>query len=379
MNIIADKSIPYIGHFFNSIGNLTLLDSKEISQSALKNTDILVVRTVTQVNQELLEGTPIKYVATATSGYDHIDIDYLNTKDIGFAHAPGCNARSVAEFVLSSLFVVSELKGFELINKSVAIIGCGNVGSIVSSFINGLGLDCHRYDPPRQKNEDKVNFSTLNDIKMADIITIHVPLVSHGPYKTSNLINADFLSGLKPNVVLINTSRGDVIDEKSLCHFIDSNSGCSIVLDVWKNEPDINIELLHKVSIATPHIAGYSLDGKFKGTYEIYKKVCDYFKIKYTKSELICLPEYENNHIQLGEYDNEIDAIKMATLASYDVRTDSAALSNLQNVDDHNKAGYFSGLRNNYSIRREFSSMTVSLPERNNSLQRKIEIFGFNV
>ncbi|MGK0298664.1 MAG: erythronate-4-phosphate dehydrogenase [Gammaproteobacteria bacterium] len=379
MNIIADKSIPFIGHFFNSIGDLTLLDSKEISHSVLKNTDVLLVRTVTQVNQELLKGTSIQYVATATSGYDHIDIDYLNTKGIGFAHAPGCNARSVAEYVLSSLFVISELMNFELINKSVAIIGCGNVGSIVSSFIKKLGLDCQIYDPPRQENEDKVNFSTLEDIKKADIITIHVPLVRQGPYKTSNLINADFLSGLKSNVVLINTSRGGVIDEKSLCHFIDSNSDCSVVLDVWKNEPDINIELLNKVSIATPHIAGYSLDGKFNGTYEIYKKVCDYFKLEINKSKLICLPEYENNHIQLGEYDSEIDAIKMATLSSYDVRTDSAALSHLQNVDDHNKAGYFAELRNNYSTRREFFSMTVSLPERNNSLQRKMEILGFNI
>ena len=379
MNIVADKSIPFIGHFFNSIGNLTLLDSKEISHCVLKNTDVLVVRTVTQVNQELLEGTPVQYVATATSGHDHIDINYLKTKDIGFAHAPGCNARSVAEYVLSSMFVVSELMNFELIKKSVAIVGCGNVGSIMASFINELGLNCHLYDPPRQENGDKVNFSTLDEIKKADIITIHVPLVRQGPYKTSNLINTEFLSELKSNVVLINTSRGDVIDEKSLSHFIDTNSDCSVVLDVWKNEPDINIDLLNKVNIATPHIAGYSLDGKFNGTGEIYKKVCGYFKIEFSNSELICLPEYENNHIELGDYDNELDAIKMATLASYDVRSDSAALSHIQNVEDNKKANYFSGLRNNYSIRREFSSMTVSLSEKNNSLQRKMETFGFNV
>jgi len=379
MNIIADKEIPFINSFFDGFDNFILLDSEEISCQTLADADVLIVRTVTKVNQELLQGTPVKFVATATSGHDHIDIDYLKDNGISFVNASGCNSRSVAEYVLSSLFVLADKMQFHLEQKSLGIIGFGNVGSTIYRFTTQLGMKCFIYDPPRQENDNSIEFSKLEDIQKADIITLHVPLIDNGPYPTSNLLDSDFFSRLKSDVILINTSRGGVVDENALSRFIDLNPSSMVVLDVWKNEPEINMELLKKVYISTPHIAGYSLDAKLKGTRIIFKQICEAIGKSYKKSDMIGLPKGGMSHINLIDCDNEIDAIKIAVLSSYDVSIDSVVLKELQNINADNRGNYFLDKRKNYPLRREFTSTAVSASKEYSTLKYKMETLGFRM
>jgi len=379
MKIVADRSIPFIKTFFKSLGQLSLLDTSDILRSNLLEADILVTRTVTTIDKALLEGTPVKLVASTSSGYDHIDVDYLRANDIGFAHAPGCNARSVAEYVLSSIFVIAEACNFKLTDKKVGIIGCGNVGSTVLSILEELGMNCLVYDPPRQKKNNDLDFCTLEDIQSADIITLHVPLVTDGPHQTMGLVDQKFLSSLKSDVVLINSSRGSVVDEVALVHFIDSHPDSSIVLDVWKNEPDISLELLKKTTISTPHIAGYSLDGRFNGTSAIFKRVCEFFDKSYTESELPNLKEFEVDQIKINNACSDTDAVQLAVLASYDVRTDSAALRQINEISISRRSSYFSDLRTNYPLRREFNAMNVKLADECGKLRQIMENLGFGV
>ena len=379
MKIVADRYIPFIKPFFKSLGQLILLDTGDIVRSNLLEADILLTRTVTTIDKELLEGTPVKLVASASSGYDHIDVDYLHANDIDFAHAPGCNARSVAEYVLSSIFVIAEACNFKLTDKQVGIIGCGNVGSIVLSILEELGMNCLVYDPPRQENDNDHDYCTLEEIQSVDIVTLHVPLVTNGSHQTVGLIDKNFLSSLKSDVVLINSSRGGVIDEAALVDFIGSNPDSTIVLDVWKNEPDISLELLQKTTISTPHIAGYSLEGKLNGTSTIFKRVCEIFAKSYNEMDLPNLKEFEVNQIKINNECSDMDAIQMAVLASYDVRTDSAALRQINEVNVSKRSSYFSDLRTNYPLRREFNAMNITLADECGKLKQKMEYLGFGV
>ena len=210
---------------------------------------------------------------SATSGIDHIDTKYLKKNNIIFVHAPGSNARSVAEYVLSSLFAIAEYENFDISKKTVGIIGYGQVGSKVKYFLESVGTKCLLNDPPLAEQESTESYQELEQILKADIITLHVPLTTGGQYPTSQLINESFLDKLKPNVILINTSRGEVVDESALLSFKATNPDATLILDVWCNEPEININLLKQCFIGTPHIAGYSYDGKLRQL-KFLQKLC---------------------------------------------------------------------------------------------------------
>jgi erythronate-4-phosphate dehydrogenase len=280
---------------------------------------------------------------------------------------------------LSSLFVLAEQRQFDLSGKSIGIIGCGNVGSILRTFMDELEVTCLVYDPPRQDSGDPDDFAGLDEVLQADIISLHVPLTDEGPYATRELVDSGFLSRLRTEVVFINTSRGDVVDEKALAGFIDTNPENSVVLDVWKNEPDINIGLLDKAAITTPHIAGYSLDARLNGTRMVYSKVCEAMNLQENGPDTSWLPEKGVISLDLSASEKDTDAIQMAVLASYDVRTDSAVLRQIEKVDKEQRGGYFSDLRKYYPVRREFPSMTVSLPEGYDRLEQKLKNLGFRI
>jgi erythronate-4-phosphate dehydrogenase len=336
MKILADKSIPFIQSFFSDLGELELIDSSEFTPDRISDADVLLVRSITRVNEELLSGSDVQFVATATSGHDHIDIEYLNNKQIRFAHAPGCNARSVAEYVISSLSVLAQTRGISLHGKTAGIIGCGHVGSTVYSMLRALEIECLVYDPPLQNQGASYKFCTIEDLHSADIITVHVPLVLEGDYPSYHMIDSSFLEKLKPDVILINSSRGSVIEEKSLLEFMSQNPESALVLDVWENEPNINMDMLSKTVLSTPHIAGYSLDGRLKGTQMICKQFCDYLNKPYEGPQTGELPKKVYNRIPITEIENDADAIQMAILASYDVRTDSIGLRQLSAADKNN-------------------------------------------
>ena len=377
MKIVSDKNIPLAEYLFSSIGEVTLLAGRDISVNDLDDADLLLVRTITSVNKELLEGSKVKFVASATSGIDHIDTDYLKENNIGFAHAPGCNSRSVAEYVLSSMLIIAEQNDFSLKNATVGIIGCGHVGSLVRKFMQALDVKCLVNDPPLQEFSVNEQFCELTDFKQADIITIHTPLTEFGPYKTRYMVDDEFLGMLKPDAILINTARGQIIDEKALIAHQLNNDKFKLVLDVWENEPSINMDLLKMVSIGTPHIAGYSLDAKLRATQMIYMQACNFFDSIYDES--LCRVHYPEteSEISISEQVDDVDVIQLAVLTCHDVRSDSASLRREFEFNADNRATFFEELRKSYATRREFPSMTINIPKKHASIGEVLLSLGF--
>ncbi len=379
MKIVADRAIPCVETFFSTIGEVVLCDGREITGAELAGAEVLLVRTVTPVNAELLENSSIRLVASATSGHDHVDLAWLQANGIGFAGAPGSNARSVAEYVLSSLFVLADQQEFDLREKSVGIIGCGHVGSTLLSFLETLGVTCLVHDPPLQALGKALPFHPFDEVLTADVVTLHVPLVTDGPYPTAHLVGEDFLSRVRPDVILLNTARGGVVDEKALAGFADAAPHASLVLDVWENEPAIHTGLLQRAAIATPHIAGYSTDGKLRATWSVYRQVCRYFGLACNESLWPRLPDADINRIDISAYNTEMDAVQMLVLAAYDVRSDSASLRRILEIDAQSREAFFMQLRNNYPLRREFPAMSALLPENSAGLREKLTRLGFTV
>lgn len=292
LKLTVDENIVFAKEAFADFGRINLLNGRKISRKDLTDTDILIVRSITQVDSALLDGTKVKVVGTATIGTDHIDIQYLKSKGITFFSAEGCNSMSVAEYVLAVLIYIASEFEFTLENKSIGIIGVGNVGSKVRKIAESLGMKVIQNDPPKQRAYLDEKYYNLEEALSADIVTFHVPLNMSGIDKTYHLLNKKNISLIKPMSILINTSRGAVIDNLALKNRLKKRRDFRVVLDVWEKEPDIDIELLNLIDIATPHIAGYSLDGKVNGTKIIYDSICSYLKKEISwKPELSCKNE----------------------------------------------------------------------------------------
>jgi erythronate-4-phosphate dehydrogenase len=376
MKIIADQNIPYVRETFSHLGEINVMNGRDIQSGHVEDADMLLIRSVTKINAELLENSRIRLVASATSGTDHVDTDYLDTNGIGFFYAPGSNARSVAEYVLSSLFVLAEQNDFSLLDKTIAIIGCGQVGSCLLEFVQALGLRYFINDPPLKDETCSTDYCDLDKALSADIVTMHVPLTDEGDYPTRQMVNTDFLTKLKSDVIFINTSRGDVVDEAALKEFIDNNKASSIVQDVWSGEPDIDAGLLARVAIGTPHIAGYSLDGKFRATMMLYNQVCNYLDVC---AEPDLEPDMSFATISRVRLEGDDDAIQFAALAGYDVRSDAASLRRMLEINEDVRGDYFDALRNNYPIRREFKSTGIILSRSNTKTRETLVKLGFKI
>ena len=379
MKIVADQQIPFIQEAFSGFGEIILFDGRKIDRAVLNGTDALLVRSVTNVNADLLNQTPVKFVGTATSGVDHIDQNYLASRDITFVSAHGSNAQSVVEYVLSSLFVLAEMKAFDLFSRSVGIIGCGKVGSRLQNALEVLGMKCIVNDPPLQEETGDSRFSDLEETLATDIITLHVPLTSAGNYPTRHMVNSKFLDHIPSNSILINTSRGGIIDEKTIQVYLEGNKDFNVVLDVWEHEPGINLELLTRAAIGTPHIAGYSLDAKIRATEMLYTEFCRYFKLQSTwqPEKRAITPGQLRIGIDTDTSDN--DAIQLAILSHYDVRSDAAGLRRSLEINHSKTSYYFDELRRSYPVRREFSATTVILPAGRPGLAGILQQLGFNI
>jgi len=378
MKIVADSAIPFVGHLFSVLGTVVLLDGRHITSDDLSDADVLITRTVTTVNRRLLHGTPVRFVGSATSGIDHIDTQYLQERNIMFAQAPGCNARSVAEYVLSSLCVLAVESPADLVGKTVGIIGCGHAGSALYNILQALGVRCLLNDPPLQQQGSALPLLPLEQVLEADIISLHVPLTKQGEHATWHMLDSQRLAGLRKDAILINASRGGVINEAALIDFINDNPRCAVVLDVWENEPAINPDLLAKTAIATPHIAGYSTDAKLRGTLTVFRQACHHFNRAPDESMLPELPMPELNRIVPAD-NKPLEAVQTAVLASYDVRADSGALRQMLDISPELRISYFSELRNSYPLRREFGSMTVIMDDACSVASNQLRRTGFNV
>ena len=262
MKIVADPNIPFVREAFAALGEIQLVPGRQIRAETVRDAELLLVRSITPVTPALLEGSRVKFVATATIGTDHVDLGYLASRDVGFASASGSNANSVAEYVVAGLLELARRRKFRLREKTLGVVGVGNVGRRVVRYAEALGMRVLQNDPPRQRAEALAHFVSLDRLLAeADIVTAHVPLVREEPEATFHLIDRDVLFSLSRRPILVNTARGAVVDNRALLPAIAGGKLGGVVLDVWENEPDISGELLAVVDLGTPHIAGYSFDG----------------------------------------------------------------------------------------------------------------------
>ena len=288
MKIVIDNKIPYIKGVVERIADeVIFLPGNAFTKEAVKDADALIVRTRTMCNRELLEGSRVKFIATATIGYDHIDTEYCREAGITWTNCPGCNAGSVEQYVHSALLQLKHKKGLDLEKSTLGIVGVGHVGSRVKRMAESLGMRVLLNDPPRADKGEQgfVNLETI--ARECDVITFHTPLNREGKYPTYHLANEDFLFSLERTPYLINSSRGEVVDTASLLAALSAGKVKDVVIDTWEHEPNISRELMSVAFLATPHIAGYSADGKANATRMSLEALCQFFGVE---AEFTILP-----------------------------------------------------------------------------------------
>lgn len=373
MKIVADDKIPTLHGVFEPYAEITYQPGNSISKEDLMDVDALIVRTRTKCHQALLEGTPVKMVATATIGTDHLDIPWLEQAGIKWCNAPGCNSGSVRQY-LGSVLSQLILEGMVPSETTLGIVGVGMVGTKVAQLAKALGFKVLLNDPPRQRKEKSDQFCDLNHLlKHSDIVTFHTPLNRTGQDATYHLLNKDTLRQLKKGAIVINSSRGEVTDTETILHGMDNGHLSRVVLDVWESEPDIHHGLHQKVWLGTPHIAGYSVDGKANGSIMTIHAIAKEFGLPLTQWQPQTLPMPDHPLINL-EASNEpgyLIAAK-AILKTYNISEDDARLrENPQNFEKQ---------RGNYPVRREFHLWTV-VPHANTNLEtiQILKDLGFNL
>jgi len=374
MNIVVDENIAYAKKAFSEFGDVHLVDGRKITSQQLSNVDALIVRSITNVNSNLLDGTKVKFVGTATIGSDHIDLNYLEKNNITFADAKGCNADSVAEYVFTALLKIAVDENIMLNKKSIGVVGIGNIGSRVVKIAQALGMSVLKNDPPLERKGIGNKYVSLDEILQADIITMHVPLNKGGRDNTVHLLNKDNLNQIRNGAIIINTSRGVVIDNDALYNITQSKRLFNI-LDVWENEPGVKIDLLNITKFGTAHIAGYSLEGKVNGTKMIYEALYSFMgRPPSWKPEL---PKVKNKEFVLD--DSQSDELKLYNLlnSAYNIEEDDRRMRNIIKLTREDRGKYFDQLRKKYPLRREFSNYTVKLREDEFYLKNILETLRF--
>jgi erythronate-4-phosphate dehydrogenase len=379
MKIVADENIPYVDELFGSMGTIRRVVGREVKRADVHDADILLVRSVTPVNRNLLENTSVKFVGTATIGTDHVDEEYLADAGIGFANAAGSNANSVAEYITAALLVLAERHNIHLSGKSIGVIGVGNVGSGVVQKAQALGMKVVRNDPPLARKTGDAVYRPIEEALDCDFVTLHVPLAHEGCDATWHMADDSFFAAMHDDAFFINSSRGAVVDEKALKRALLSGCLKGCVLDVWENEPDIDIELLDMVDLGTPHIAGYSLDGKAAGTRMIYEAACEFLGEDCRADLRKLLPEPPVPEICLEGSENVEDEVRRAVLSVYDIREDDARLRAVYDRPKLERGAYFDGLRKNYPVRREFYNTKVCSDELQPETVAVLSKIGFDV
>jgi len=373
IRIISDDKIPFLKGVLEPYAEVIYLPGKQIDNKVLKEADGLLVRTRTKCNETLLTGTNVKFIGTATIGYDHIDTKFCESRGIIWTNSPGCNSSSVQQYIAAALLKTAFNFNFNLKDKTIGIIGVGNVGSKVEKLAGILGMNILLNDPPRARNEDKKKFVDLGTLLAeSDIVTVHVPLSFTGEDKTYHLFDENNFRKMKKGAWFFNSSRGEVTDTFSLKKALGTDILCGTVLDVWENEPDIDLELMKKAFIATPHIAGYSMDGKANGTAMIVNSLCRYFDLpvnNWYPGNIPVPPVVSVTVDANGKSDDDI--IREVVLHTYDIEGDDLKLRS--NPADFEK------LRGDYPLRREFPSFTVYLNGGNKKILDTLEQMGFKI
>lgn len=368
MNIVADENIPGLDIWFADLGNITRVPGRNLSRAQLAEADILLVRSVTEVNQALLEGTPVRFVGSCTIGTDHLDTLWLEQQGIAWSAAPGCNANSVVEYVFCALAALD----IDWRGRSFGIVGCGNVGGTLQRRLRALDIPCKVYDPWLPDNPDAAD---LNTVLQQDVICLHAPLVKAGEHPSYHMLDAAALAAIRPDAVLVSAGRGAVIDNAALLSLRERSATFTCVLDVWENEPDINLDLLAKVDLGSPHIAGYSHDGKLAGTRLVREELNRALSL--SPADTGGAPE--EARLSITSEHSGFAAICDLLLQMYDPRADDQRLrAAAQQARDGAQAMAvsFDQLRKQYPRRLEFSHYRLEAPQLDAATRQQLEILG---
>lgn len=373
MKIIADNKIPFLEGVFEPFVDVEYVQGNQIDNEVVRDADVLIIRTRTICNKKLLEGSSIKFIATATIGYDHIDTDYCSKNGIKWVNAPGCNASAVQQWFATALLNFAQQKQIDLQKRTLGVIGVGNVGKKVVEFAENVGMYVLLNDPPREEKEGSCIFRSIQAIQQeCDIITFHVPLISRGKYKTHHLFNNSFASKLRSQSIIINSSRGEVINETDLLASRRKSITTGLLLDVWEREPDISEELLELSDISTPHIAGYSIEGKARGTAAVVQQVAAFLDLPLDNwlPEVLTSSALFNARINC-ENKTLQEILCEAMNKTYSVMEDSHALKS-------NMKG-FESLRSNYLYRHEPCAWELELEHGSNEIIEALQQLGFSI
>ncbi|HRT05172.1 MAG TPA: 4-phosphoerythronate dehydrogenase [Kiritimatiellia bacterium] len=381
MKIVCAASVLHAREAFSGLGDVLLVPDREICRAHLQDADVLIVRSKTRVGPELLEGTPVGFVATATAGADHFDVPWLNRAGLAWTAAPGCNANSVAEYVAAALALLARKRAALLPGKTLGLVGCGQVGSRVAQKAALLGLRVLRNDPPLALKSGSADYLPLETIlPQADVLTLHVPLESGGPFPTRHLADCRLFEKLKPGAWFINSSRGAVTDSDSLLCALDHHLLAACALDVWEKEPDLPEALKRAVDFLTPHVAGYSLEGLLNGTLHCYRELCHYLEVEPTWTpDPRLLPPAPFVEIDAAHRADD-DVLAELLAAGCPIPEDDRAWRAEMTTDDPAELRRrFDRFRKNYQSRREFAAIRVHLSHASSALLETAAAFGFQV
>jgi erythronate-4-phosphate dehydrogenase len=356
MKIVIDEKIPFIRGAFEPWAEVFYYPGSAIDKNIVKDADAIIVRTRTKCNSRLLEESSVKIVASATIGFDHIDTSWLEAKGIKWVNAPGCNSGSVMQYIMAALFFLAAKHSLDLRSLILGVVGIGNVGSKVVRAARAVGMTVLQNDPPRERREGPAGFVALEKIVAeSDILTLHVPLNMEGTDKTYHLFNDRNLSQLSRSCILINSSRGEVVDNTALRNALSAGTLRGAVIDVWEGEPDADRRLIDLADLATPHIAGYSVDGKANATIAVVREVSSALGIPLTAWQPGKLPEADEPLIDISGHthgNSALEKVAHAVHHTYPVNEDDLLF--------RSDPGKFEFIRDNYRTRREFSSYTVN-------------------
>ncbi len=388
VQLVVDEEIPFAREAFSHLGSVTLLPGRAMTHETLQEAHVLIVRSVTKVNATLLADTNVQFVGTATTGVEHVDQTYLAARNIGFAAALGCNANAVAEYVLTALLMTAHPNGLVLSGKTIGIIGVGRIGSLVAAKAHALGMQTLLHDPPSARETGNRQYRPLAEVIQADFLTLHVPLMLDGPDATFHLIGEDELSHMSPFSMLINTARGEVVDNDALLETLTRRTVVGAIMDVWEREPSLNWDLLNHVTLGTPHIAGYSSDGKIKGTVMLYHACCRFWGIEPTWTpppDLIdpvpstTLASGNSPEIEFDATGKDFQTLAHDITATlYDLQGDHARMREVLALPKPLRPQAFDRLRRDYSHRREFASSPIAIKGGDRNLFARLHALGIN-
>ncbi len=378
LRIVADENIPLAREAFGALGTVELVPGRALDASTVARADALIVRSVTRVDERLLEGSAVRFVGTATIGRDHVDVAYLERRGIRFAWAPGCNARSVAEYVVAALLELEEERGREWRGATLGVVGVGNVGRLVVELGRALGFEILACDPPRAEAEgrDDLFVPLVRVLDEADVVTLHVPLERHGRHATHHLLGARELERLRDGAVVINTSRGGVVDEAALREACAAGR-ITAVLDVWEGEPEPHPGSLDAAALATPHIAGYSLDGKLAGTWMIAEALYRFAGAGTPPDPALFERPLADPILRVAGRGRA--AVREAVRAAYSIRADDRRMREALATAGAARGAAFDRLRRDYPVRRELPRYEVCGAALDAETRATLAALGFGV